>query len=83
MKYKQLTREQGYAIYLELQEGKSQNAIARQINVHPSTVSREVTRNMNRVNEKCIKNIQYKINRRPREKLKFYSPKRLFFKFIS
>lgn len=48
MKYKQLTREQRYAIYLGLQEGKSQNAIARQINVHPSTVSREITRNKNR-----------------------------------
>lgn len=47
--YKQLTREQRYGIYLGLQEGKSQKAIARQINVHPSTVSREITRNKNRL----------------------------------
>lgn len=45
MKYKQLTREQRYAIYLGLQEGKSKSAIARQIGVHPSTVCREIRRN--------------------------------------
>lgn len=45
--YKQLTREQRYAIYLGIREGKSQKAIARQIEVHPSTVSREIRRNSN------------------------------------
>ena len=34
------------------------------------------------VNEKQIKEIQYKINRRPREKLKFLSPKERFFKAL-
>ena len=43
-----MTREQRYAIYLGLQEGKSISAIARQIEVHKSTVSREVRRNRNR-----------------------------------
>lgn len=43
--YHQLTREQRYAIYLGLQEGKSREAIARQIKVHPSTVGREIKRN--------------------------------------
>ena len=47
--YKQLTREQRYGIYLGIQEGKSPKAIARQINVHPSTVSREIARNKNRL----------------------------------
>ena len=46
--YNQLTREQRYAIYLGIQEGKSQRAIARQINVSPSTVSREIRRNSTR-----------------------------------
>ena len=46
--YKQLTREQRYAIYLGKQEGKTQTAIARQIGVHKSTVSRELKRNSNR-----------------------------------
>ena len=46
--YNQLTREQRYAIYLGLQEGKSFTAIARLINRSISTVSREVKRNTNR-----------------------------------
>ena len=46
--YKQLSREQRYAIYLGLKEGKSFSAIARQIKCAVSTVSREVRRNTNR-----------------------------------
>ena len=48
--YNQLTREQRYAIYLGVQEEKTQTAIARQIGVHKSTVSRELKRNRNRFN---------------------------------
>ena len=48
MKYSQLTREQRYAIYLGLQEKRSISAIARQLEVHKSTVSREIRRNSNR-----------------------------------
>lgn len=48
MYYSHLTREQRYAIYLGLQEGKSRSAIARQIGVNKSTVCREITRNSNR-----------------------------------
>lgn len=44
--YKHLTREQRYAIYLGLQRKDSMSAIARQIGVSPSTVSREISRNM-------------------------------------
>ena len=47
--YHQLTREQRYAIYLGLQEGKSREAIVRQIKVHPSTVGREIKRNPTRL----------------------------------
>ncbi len=46
--YKHLTREQRYAIYLGIQEGKGPSAIARQIGVDKSTVSRELKRNSNR-----------------------------------
>ena len=46
--YNQLTREQRYAIYLGLKEGKSKKVIAQQINVSSSTVSREIKRNSNR-----------------------------------
>lgn len=46
--YKQLTRERRYAINLGKQEGKTQTAIARQIGVNKSTISRELKRNSNR-----------------------------------
>ena len=45
MKYKQLTREQRYGIYLGLQEGKTKKAIAQQVGVHASTIIRELKRN--------------------------------------
>ncbi len=44
--YNHLTREQRYAIYLGLQRKDSMSAIARQTGVSPSTVSREISRNM-------------------------------------
>ena len=47
-KYKQLTSEQRYAIYLGLQKGASRRAIAGSIGVSASTVSREIRRNNNR-----------------------------------
>ena len=46
--YKQLSREQRYAIYLGIKEGKTKTAIARQIECSVSTVSREIKRNSNR-----------------------------------
>lgn len=49
--YKQLTREQRYVIYLGLQEGKTKTAIARQLEIHASTVCREIARNKNRFNQ--------------------------------
>ena len=46
MKYNHLTQAQRYAIYLGLQRKQSKSAIAREIGVSPSTVCREVRRNM-------------------------------------
>jgi len=43
--YTQLTREQRYQIYAFLKAGFSQSAIANEINVHKSTISRELERN--------------------------------------
>ena len=43
--YKQLTREQRYAIYLGKQRGDTNKEIARQIGVHATTVGREIIRN--------------------------------------
>jgi len=45
IRYKQLTSEQRYAIFIGLQEGKSKRSIAQSIGVSPSTVCREITRN--------------------------------------
>lgn len=58
MYYNHLTREQRYAIYLGIQEGRSQSAIARQIKVDKSTVSREIRRNSNRRNRYIWKEAQ-------------------------
>jgi len=48
MKYKQLTSEQRYAIYLGLEEGTSKRDIALRIGVHISTLYRELERNKNK-----------------------------------
>ena len=45
MKYKHLTSEQRYYIYLERQKGSTQKSIAQAIGVSESTVSREIRRN--------------------------------------
>jgi len=47
-KYKQLTSEQRYAIYLGLEEGTSKKDIALRIGVHLSTLYRELGRNENK-----------------------------------
>ena len=44
-KYTQLTREQRYQIYAFMKAGFSQKAIALEIGVHKSTISRELRRN--------------------------------------
>jgi len=41
-------------------------------------IPKKINLNLNNINEQLIKEIQYKINDRPREKLKFYSPKEIF-----
>lgn len=46
MKYKHLTREQRYAIYLGRQKGETLTQIAQTIGVSKSTVSRELRRNL-------------------------------------
>ena len=45
MTYKQLTQEQRYQIYVLLKTAHSQSEIADAIDVHRSTISRELTRN--------------------------------------
>jgi IS30 family transposase len=42
--YTQLTREQRYQVYILRKDGHLQNCIARELGVHPSTISRELER---------------------------------------
>jgi IS30 family transposase len=44
-KYRQLTEDERIEIYAMKQAGKQQNMIAGKLGVHPSTISRELTRN--------------------------------------
>ena len=44
--YRQLTEDDRIEIYAMKQAGKEQNQIAAALGVHPSTVSRELTRNI-------------------------------------
>ena len=44
-RYTQLTREQRYQIYALKKAGHSQNKIAELVEVHKSTISRELNRN--------------------------------------
>jgi IS30 family transposase len=46
--YAQLTREQRYQIYILRKAGHLQNFIARELGVHPSTISRELERGRGR-----------------------------------
>ena len=43
--YRQLTDEDRIEIYAMKQAGKKQNMIAAELGVHPSTISRELSRN--------------------------------------
>ena len=45
MNYKQLISEQRYTIFILLQQGIKKKDIAAAINVHPSTITREIKRN--------------------------------------
>ena len=48
MTYAQLTREQRYQIYILRKAGHLQNFIAKEIGVHPSTITRELCRGQGR-----------------------------------
>ena len=61
---KHLTSEQRYEIYLGRKRGWSRSRIAREIGVHPSTVSRELHRNCNSNGEYVWCNAQTKADAR-------------------
>lgn len=72
MTYRQLTQEQRYMIYALRQEGCTQRHIAHVAGVHPSTISRELRRNIRRRGYRPAMAHQLALGRRsvPRKKSK-------------
>ena len=56
MSYKHLTQEQRYHILFFKSAGYTNKDIAKEIKVHPSTISREIKRNKGKINRSlfCI-----------------------------
>ncbi|SCM58800.1 Transposase for insertion sequence element IS4351 [Petrimonas mucosa] len=65
-KYKQLTSEQRYAIYLGLENGDTQRMIASLIGVSPSAVSRELQRNKDKRGGDLYKHCRHRLKHRKR-----------------
>lgn len=85
--YTQLTREQRYAIYLGKQDGMSQSAIARQIGAIENTnklIRQYIPKgtDFNDITDEYIHSVQLRLNRRPRQKLNFLTPKDVFFNLL-
>ena len=66
--YTQLTQEQRYQIYSLMKAGHNQSEIARLINVHKSTISREVRRNRGMKGYRAKQAHQFSLNRRKKTK---------------
>jgi len=52
LKYKHLTLEERYQIQAYKEAGFKKNEIAKKLNVHPSTIGRELKRNSSKINKK-------------------------------
>ena len=52
MSYKHLTIEERYQIQAYKEAGLAKNEIAKKLNVHPSTISRELKRNSSKINKR-------------------------------
>jgi IS30 family transposase len=66
--YTQLTQEQRYQIYALMKAAHKQTEIARLINVHKSTISRELRRNRGMKGYRPKQAHQFSLNRRKRSK---------------
>ena len=66
MNYTQLTQEQRYQIYALLKMGHNQTEIAEVIEVHKSTISRELQRNRGLKGYRPKQAHQFALNRRRR-----------------
>ncbi len=52
MSYKHLTIEERYQIQAYKEVGLAKNEIAEKLNVHPSTIGRELKRNSSKINKR-------------------------------
>ena len=52
MSYKHLTIEERYQIQAYKEVGFAKNEIAKKLNVHPSTIGRELNRNSSKINKR-------------------------------
>ena len=52
MKYKHLTLEKRYQIQAYKEAGFKKNEIAKKLNVHPSTIGRELNRNSSKIKKR-------------------------------
>ena len=84
-----MTVEQRYQIFALVQRGSTQKQIAnpyssweRGLNEYTNKLIRQYIpkgTDFNNVSNKEVKQIQYKLNRRPRKKLNYKTPAQLFF----
>jgi len=82
MKYKQLTLEKRYQISALIKAGFNQKSIAEELAVHPSTISRELRRNRDKVRGYQAELAQIKSTKREMEKAKRFSITKSIEKYI-
>ena len=82
MKYKQLTLEKRYQISALIKAGLNQKSIARELGVHPSTISREFRRNSDAIRGYNAEFAQIKSTKIERSKKKRFSLTKPIEKYI-
>ena len=80
--YNQLTSEQRYYIEVSLQNNVNKKGHIENTN---GLVRQYITKKMaiKDIHDETIKQIKYKLNRRPRKKIGYHTPKETFFKNIN
>ena len=82
MRYNQLTLEKRYQISALIKAGYNQKSIASELKVHPSTISRELRRNRDKVRGYQAELAQIKSTKREMEKAKRFSITKPIEKYI-
>ena len=82
MKYKQLTLEKRYHISALIKAGLNQKEIALEIGVHPSTISRELRRNRDKIRGYSAEIAQVISTKKHKEKNKRFSLTKPIEKYI-